>query len=98
METEIQRLREEVSALEAWIEERREQLDSALAKHTDLLRILTVRALPPDELASEYQKAAAISKELDSLREPQQFLEAKKSLLYELESKQKYREAAGRTP
>jgi hypothetical protein len=93
METAIQQLKDEVSTLEAWLGLRDEQLRLALAQQENLLRILTVRLLPPEDLEAERRKEAAIREELDSLRESRQALEGKKSLLYRLESQLKYQEA-----
>ena len=97
MESEIRQLKDEVSALEAWLGLREEQLRLALTQQANLLRLLAVRPAPLEDLEVERRKEAAIKEEMDSLCESRQAIEAKKSLLYRLESRLKYQEATRRT-
>jgi hypothetical protein len=94
METDIEQLKDEVSSLAAWVEQREEQLRVALARQADLARMLAVRSLAPEDLEIERKKEMMMLQERDSLRESRQVLEAKKSLLYTLESQLKYRTAS----
>jgi hypothetical protein len=72
METTIQQLKDEVSTLEAWLGLREEQVRLALTQQANLLRLLAVRPLPPEDLEVERRKEAAIREEQDSLRESRQ--------------------------
>jgi hypothetical protein len=93
METDIEKLKDDVASLDAWVRLREEQLRIALASQADLMRMLAVRSLSHEDLEIERRKEATLREEQDSLRESRQILEAKESLLYKLESQQKYRAA-----
>ena len=94
METEVRKLKEEVTALAAWLELREGELHRALARQTELLRNLAARSLTAEDLEGERQKLTAINQEQEALSESRRLLEEKRAQFYRLESRMKYLEAA----
>jgi predicted Holliday junction resolvase-like endonuclease len=87
MDRDLEKLREEISALGGWIESRKQELENELTRHSerynDLLRLPT----SSEEIISEHDLLESLKEELDSLNESRQVLILKRALLRKLEQK-----------
>jgi hypothetical protein len=78
-------LREEILALEAWIEDRSEFLGKELAERSERTRHLMRINRSDEDLRLEHRKMEALKKEIDSLNELRQVLIFKRALLRKIE-------------
>ena len=81
---EAERLREELSALDAWIQTREQLLERALTGHVERARNLLRLSMSSDELAYERRQTEAVKKEINSLNELRQVRALKAALLRKL--------------
>src|SRR5687768_2103997 len=81
---EVERLRDEVLALEAWIETREQLLEKTLTEHVERARNLIRLSMSSDELAYEHKRTEALKKEINSLNELRQVRALKTALLHKL--------------
>ena len=81
---EVERLRDEVLALDAWIETREQLLEKVLTEHVERARNLLRLSMSYDELAYEHRRTEALKKEINSLNELRQVRALKTALLHKL--------------
>ena len=81
---EAERLRDELLALDAWIETREQLLEKALAEHVERARNVMRLSMSADELAYERRQTEALKKEINSLNELRQVRALKAALLQKL--------------
>ncbi|HET8670959.1 MAG TPA: hypothetical protein VFM05_10130 [Candidatus Saccharimonadales bacterium] len=83
-QAEVERLRDEVLALDAWIETRQQPLEKTLTEHVERARNLMRLPMSSAELAYEHRRTEALKKEINSLNELRQVRALKAALLRQL--------------
>lgn len=83
-QAEVERLRDEILALDAWIETRQQLLEKTLIEHVERVRNLLRLSVSSDELAYEHRRTEALKKEINSLNELRQVRALKIALLHKL--------------